>query len=149
MSTAKDLEKAERRLATMLPEWEEARNAFERVDMKKVGLERDIEAFRIQMENEAWEDGTYHDQMAASFSLRTHGRNKRFVGHRSHRRTYDECKCEVQCPTCKRHNITVGYRKDRATGTIFDERPTVDRASDGFLYCPDCTPVVALDGDDE
>lgn len=134
-----DMANLKAKLDALLPKWEKAKEKFDELDAARIDLERDIEALRIQAENEAWENGTYHDQMAVGFSIRTHGRNKRFVGERSHRVTYDDCRCEVQCPVCKRYTVGVSYRKDRATGEMFDVKwlsPFID--DNGYVLCEEC-----------
>lgn len=149
MSIKDDIVELEGRLSSLLPNWGAAKERFEELDNKRIDLERDIEALHIQAENEAWENGTYHDQMAISFSIQSHGRNKRYAGHRSHRTTYDDCLCEVQCPICKQYAVPIKYKKDRATNTIFDIATDASKDNNGWWLCRECTPLDLEKVDDE
>jgi hypothetical protein len=135
------LERLEKEHRSLAPKYEAAKKKFEDYEAKKIDIERDITALNISKEELLRQEGRFHDQMAADFSITKYGRNKRIVaGLEDHSSNYMVCECEVQCPECQKYAATLRYFKHKFTEAISSEPVPVygSKKIGGFTYCKSC-----------
>lgn len=127
-------------LKDLIPELEEAKKRYEELNERRYRLELDIQEYRRFLEDALMEDGEWHDQLAQDFSLDTHGHNKRMLSEPLHGQMYIECACEVQCPVCKRYNISVKYWRQRyGERAIYRQEQETGTVIDGYMVCSSCS----------
>jgi hypothetical protein len=124
-------------LARLLPRLNAAKEKFEALDDERLDCEADILRMRQLLEDIDVEQGSFHDQLAHDFSLEKYGRNHRHESR--HGTNYDIWRCEVQCPLCKKYEVTVRYVK-RKFGDLAVIREEVEkgRFANGLYYCEGC-----------
>jgi hypothetical protein len=127
-----------KQMAELRPKWEEAKLRFEELDGKKRDMERDIQGWQFRVMEMKSAAGEWCDQDACDFDPIKYGKNPRY-DRPAHGYNWYTVYIDVQCPACKRHNVTFSYERMRINAEVIRGLGLKKGVLyGGYYYCEEC-----------